>query len=89
MHTALSEFTRVICVIVFDFTELCPSTICDSHTCHNLGTCFCVSGNLGCNCLAGFTGEDCGTGKAYFTTSIYFILTYTYTSPMGKTGTEL
>ena len=44
-------------VFLSDFNE------CELQPCGNGGTCVNTPGSYYCNCLPGYTGPDCGTGK--------------------------
>ena len=49
-----------ICLIYFSLTDIDE---CVSHQCDNGGSCVDGVNNYSCNCLAGFTGSLCETGK--------------------------
>ena len=45
---------------------------CVNHTCQNGGSCKDGVSNYSCNCLPGFMGDRCQTGR-YFDSVLYFL----------------
>ena len=54
---------------------------CVNHTCANGGSCLDGVNNYSCSCMAGFTGDRCGTGKKLLT---YLVITIIFTRCMFR-----
>ena len=51
---------------------------CIDHTCSNGGSCIDGVNNYSCNCLVGFTGNYCETGKSFFFSFLFFSLLFNF-----------
>ena len=59
------SFTRIVYFVLKDIDE------CVNHTCQNGGSCLDGVNNYSCNCLPGYTGSLCETGR-YFAVPALF-----------------
>lgn len=60
-------------LIMYLFRFLLPDiNDCVNHTCENGGSCVDGVNNYSCNCLVGFTGQQCQIGK--FLLSLWLLL---------------
>ena len=50
--------------LIFIYCLLTDINDCVNHTCRNGGSCVDGVNSYTCNCLAGFTGDHCDTGKS-------------------------
>ena len=63
---ALAYFQFYICINTQQSLLFAYLDACDSNPCHNDGTCALDVDGFKCNCVAGYTGDTCQTGKQPF-----------------------